>query len=126
MRTTQQCIDDLNFYNDSRNDRVVPVPADLPTCWAICGRCEGDGTMVNPAIDAGGLSADLSDDPDFMGQYMSGAFDIACNGCGGSGKVREIDRDREDFADQIAEYDADVEAQYESDAEHRAEMIMGC
>ena len=125
MFSQSQWIDHINMVNDSRNRTFVPVPENLPTCWAICGSCTGDGTMVNPSIDAGGLSDDLRDDPDFMQDYMGGQFDVACNECGGSGKVREIDRDRADFAEQIAEYDQEVEDHYASEAESRAERMMG-
>ena len=127
MSTIQQgYIDRMNYYNDSRTQNHVPVPKNLPTCWAICQQCEGDGTMVNPSIDCGGLSFDQTDDPEFMDDYMSGKFDVACNACGGSGKVREIDRSREDFAVQIQEYDDDCAAEAEHAAERRAELIMGC
>ena len=97
----------------------------LCACWAICGECRGDGTVVNPSIDAGGISVDaFCEDPEFYENYMTGKYDIACNYCNGSGKVREIDRDACD-ADKLAEYDDEVEGYYECEAEHRAELIMG-
>ena len=119
-------IDRMNYANDVRTQTRVPVPENLPTRWAICDVCEGNGKTVNPSIDSGGLSADLSDDPEFMDDYMAGVYDIACGHCGGSGKVREIDRDRTDFAEQIAEYDQDCADEAEHAAERRAEFIMGC
>ena len=118
-------IDRMNYANDMRTQTRVPVPENLPTRWAICDVCRGEGRTVNPSIDAGGLCGDQMDDPEFMQDYMEGVYDISCGPCGGSGKVREIDRDRTDFAEQIAEYDADCEAEAECAAERRAEFIMG-
>jgi len=57
--------------------------------WIICPVCEGDGTTVNPNVDAHGLTADdFLDDPDFRDDYHSGAFNMPCAACHGSGKTR--------------------------------------
>ena len=39
-----------------------------------CYRCDGSRTMVNPSIDAGGLSRDDFDDPDFEEAYFGGCL----------------------------------------------------
>jgi hypothetical protein len=58
--------------------------------WIICPACRGEGTCVNPNIDANGLSAeDFADDPDFADDYMSGAYDVTCAACHGSGKIKQ-------------------------------------
>ena len=57
--------------------------------WIICRVCEGDGKVVNPNIDAGGLSEDKFTDPDFTSNYMTGVYDIDCAACTGSGKIRQ-------------------------------------
>ncbi len=58
--------------------------------WIICATCRGDGTTVNPNIDANGLSAeDMRDDPDFFEDYMGGVYDVACGACNGTGKMRQ-------------------------------------
>ena len=47
--------------------------------------------MVNPSIDAGGLSYDdFCDDPDFEEAYFSGRFDVTCSACNGTGKSLSI------------------------------------
>lgn len=57
--------------------------------WIICQVCEGEGTTVNPNIDANGLTRDdFDDDPTFKEDYMSGVFDISCRACSGTGKMR--------------------------------------
>lgn len=82
--------------------------------WVICPACSGEGACVNPAIDAGGLSADdFADDPDFAEAYFDGDYDEACRACAGTGKVRQshIDRLHEAVDDRrlAAMEDGDVE-----------------
>ena len=58
--------------------------------WLICPACRGNGTHVNPAIDANGLtSEDFANDPDFHDDYMSGVYDQHCEACNGSGKITD-------------------------------------
>lgn len=64
-------------------------PEDLGK-WMICPVCEGEGTTVNPNIDCNGLThEDFAEDPDFREDYLSGVYNISCQACGGSGKLRE-------------------------------------
>jgi hypothetical protein len=52
--------------------------------WMLCPVCNGEGTTVNPNIDANGLTADdFLEDPDFREDYMSGVYDITCAACNG-------------------------------------------
>ena len=58
--------------------------------WIICPVCDGDGRVVNPNIDAHGLTAeDFDEDPDFAEDYASGLYDIPCTPCDGTGKLRQ-------------------------------------
>ena len=116
-------ISDLNYFNDPRN-QPAPDLSGYPTRWAICDVCQGDGKTVNASIDAGGLSADQQDDPDFMDDYMGGRYDTACNCCGGTGKVKEINFEAMTAAD-VAEYDAEQEDLSASRAENLAELMHG-
>ena len=57
--------------------------------WMICPACRGEGSCVNPSIDSHGLSQeDFDQDPDFAENYMSGVYDICCQACDGTGKIR--------------------------------------
>lgn len=57
--------------------------------WIICPACHGEGTCVNPNIDANGLTAeDFAEDPDFAEEYRSGTYDVSCAACNGTGKIR--------------------------------------
>jgi hypothetical protein len=50
----------------------------------------GEGTCVNPNIDANGLTAeDFAEDPDFAEDYFGGVYDVRCAACGGSGKIKQ-------------------------------------
>ena len=63
----------------------------IPFKTVNCYQCDGKGTMVNPSIDAGGLSCeDFYDDPDFEEAYFSGRYDVTCSACNGSGKHNEM------------------------------------
>ena len=72
------------LFNDAviqKHECVIPYKQE--NCW----QCDGKGTMVNPSIDAGGLSYDdFYGDPDFEEDYFSGRYDIQCSACRGSGK----------------------------------------
>ena len=65
--------------------------------WMICPVCEGEGSHVNPSIDAHGISPEeFHQDPDFAEAYFSGAYDVSCKNCRGSGKVltaKQAERD---------------------------------
>lgn len=56
----------------------------VQTKFEVCGQCEGSGTMVDPRVDAGGLSQeDFDEDPEFREDYFSGRYDMTCNQCKG-------------------------------------------
>jgi hypothetical protein len=50
--------------------------------------CQGSGRVVNPSVDAGGISEDDWQEwcPDEREAYFSGRYDINCPECRGSGK----------------------------------------
>jgi len=131
-------IDNLNYARDPRTGKSAPtkitvidqengdeVELEVPSKWDVCPVCDGKGTHVNPGIDAGGLSAEDMDDPDFMEDYMSGVYDQTCNHCQGRTTVAVPDWDVLDERTRklIEEHDR-AEAEYE--AERQAEIRMGC
>ena len=118
--------DDYNYYADRRLKVAPEVEPGKPYVWEICGVCSGEGKVVNPSIDAGGINPEVfADDPDFYEDYMSGRFDIPCNYCGGSGKVKVLDVDK--LSDEEREdYYADLEAERSFEAERLAEIRAGC
>jgi hypothetical protein len=65
---------------------------DVAMKYEVCGLCEGCGTHVNPSIDCCGLTReDFDEDPDFAEDYMSGAYDVPCNRCGGKRVVPHVE-----------------------------------
>lgn len=77
--------EDRNYYRDPRVTATrAAVPEDRPWHWEICDLCDGRGKVVNPSIDASGLTADdFAEDPGFAEDYRSGVYDIPCPRCGG-------------------------------------------
>jgi hypothetical protein len=52
--------------------------------WMLCPVCNGEGTTVNPNIDANGLTEeDFREDYEFAHNYMNGLYDITCAACNG-------------------------------------------
>lgn len=107
------------YGDDIPEGDETPEPDRSP--WVICTLCRGEGTHVNPSIDAHGISAEeMHDDPDFAESYMRGDYDVPCARCGGSGKVREAElgrihaeeRERVDERRERALEDGDAEAYY--------------
>lgn len=124
VETTVQLDDCL--VEQMREDGTLPEGCDGTitgrTRNEVCGICEGSGSMVNPSIDAGGLTSDdFYDDPDFYDDYMGGTYDVTCSGCNGNKVVPRVV-----FPGPIAKAIADWE-QEEADyaAEVAAERRMG-
>ncbi len=87
----------------------------------VCDLCSGKGKHVNPSIDAQGLgSEDFAEDPDFLQDYMSGAYDVACFKCNGK-RVMPVVLDKQ-VGSKIEEYEADED---ETEALYAAERRMG-
>lgn len=129
----------LNWAHDHRNiERDKPpvlytqdeegndIEVELPTTWAVCPTCDGEGKHVNPAIDCGGLTReDFEEDPDFAEEYMSGMYDVPCNHCGGRTTVREVDWDR--LSPEEAEaYRRQLQEEADYRRMERMEYILGC
>lgn len=99
----------------------------VPFKWAICGRCDGDGTHTNPAIDGHGITADEWNGPDWDDEsretYLSGGYDVSCEVCGGSGKVQEQDYDSlPDEVRELLEEDDRFAAEYEAERAHELRL----
>lgn len=94
----------------------------LPTIMAVCPRCEGRGTHVNPSIDGNGITADemaeLGDD--FREDYMSGVYDVPCERCHGANVIPVVNREA-CTPEALAAYDAEQRAEAEYRAECRSE-----
>jgi hypothetical protein len=61
------------------------------TKYKVCPNCEGSGTTVNPSIDGNGLSWEDFDEagPEFVEDYFSGVYDVACAECEGNRVIED-------------------------------------
>lgn len=97
----------------------------LPTRFAVCHRCQGEGTHVNPSIDGHGISADeFAEDPDFEESYRAGHYDVQCEQCEGLRVVPEVDEDA-CSPEVLAAWREKCEAEADYAAECAAERRMG-
>jgi DnaJ-class molecular chaperone len=99
---------------------------ELPTKWAICGTCDGEGKHSRH------LGAYTRDEfyeafgtPEEREDYFAGFYDKSCEDCDGTGKVKVVDDSRLTEEQRTALREAvDDEAEYQATVE--AERRMGC
>ena len=94
--------------------------------WEVCGTCDGRGKVVNPSIDAHGITADeFYDDPDFAEDYHRGVYDIPCPEC--HGRTTSLGIDLKNTEAETLKY---IEKWFRDEASYRAEVAaerrMGC
>lgn len=105
----------ITLYDDDGGER------ELPFRYVICGQCEGHGRS---SAYLGAFTGDqMREDPDFADDYRAGVYDRSCETCGGSGKVKVVDRAKCSKAD-LAAYDAQQRESAECDAIQRQERLM--
>ena len=103
----------------------------LSSKWAICGQCNGEGTHVNPSIDCGGITqSEWEDEWDYEEReaYMSGRYDVQCQACEGSGKVRVYaDAKSGSFLEWCYNAHEQIcQDRWDDALERAAELRMGC
>ena len=89
---------------------------ELPWKWSICCACNGHGRS-SAYLGAFTQSDREEAGPEFMEDYMNGAYDRACEDCGGTGKVKVADYSR-----LTKEQRRELRAQARADAEYRTEV----
>lgn len=96
----------FEVYDDDGGMTVCRIPSRKEVCWA----CDGEGSIVNPAIDGNGISTDSEEwaDPDFREAYMSGAYDVMCPECKGR-NVIDVPNEVLASEDMIAKYEYHLE-----------------
>lgn len=113
------------IYMEDEHGNDVKVK--LPTKWAICSHCRGNGSS---SAYLGAITASdrepggTWEDPEDFEAYMNGEYDRSCDECGGSGKVRVVDHDQLSPNQAVALQAAqDEEDDYQATV--RAERRMG-
>lgn len=117
--TCGEAPDQISFCDDDGEEHY------LPHKWGVCGICGGEGKVVNPSIDAGGISSEeFNRDPEFADNYITGLFDITCPHCLGTRVVRVID-EHNCSEEEIEAYYKEQSSLASLDAESAAERAMG-
>jgi hypothetical protein len=107
------------------SDDEDEVLVEFPLKYEACPTCQGRGKHTNPSIDSHGLSAeDFAEDPDFLQDYFSGVYDVACYECGGRTTVAVVDEARAN-PEQLALWHAQEQWDREYEAECAAERRFG-
>lgn len=118
-----------DFHEDATPETVLysgdgEQPRQLPTRWAICGTCQGEGKH-SQALGCF-TSEEMADQgPEFLQDYLDGAYDAACGPCEGTGKIKRVDIQALAPADQEA-YREQLQGEADDRAECEAERRMGC
>jgi len=110
-------------------DRDEEYKCEFPFEWTVCSVCDGNGSHVNPSIDAHGISAEeFYEDPDFAEEYFSGVYDVRCYGCGGKRVEPAIDYDRctDEQKKHLKVFRNMQEEEYAYRMERESERRMGC
>lgn len=104
-------------------DDENPDGRELPTKLVICESCEGKGTS---SAYLGAFTRDDFEEegPEFVEDYLSGAYDRACDECRGTGRVCVVDADAMSAEDRAA-YQEQREDDYADQAMRAAELRMG-
>ena len=100
--------------------------SNFPGKWVICDCCEGNGKhgfdRNSGGIDSDSWAEMQNEYDDQTGEslascYLSGAYDVTCTECGGSGKVKDVDFSQCTFTQKRVIVEAKRRAAWQAEAE---------
>jgi RecJ-like exonuclease len=94
----------------------------LPVKMEVCQRCNGRG--VHDAWEGGFSMSDDFVDDDFLEDYRSGMYDVACTECKGRNVVEVVDEERL-TPEQLKAWNRQCQDLRDSYQESRMERLMG-
>jgi len=107
------------------NEAGEEIELSIPAKFALCPKCRGAGSHVNPAIDGNGISPqEFREDPDFEEAYFRGDYDVACHRCAGEKVIKVVDRERAS-AEDLKAFDDQERELADLAAEEAAERRFG-
>ena len=84
----------ISLWDDSENEEIEH---ELPAKHAVCSRCDGYGTHLNPSIGQHAFTPEEFNEsfsePEEREEYFKrgGIYDVACEECGGARVVLVVD-----------------------------------
>ena len=121
---------ELTIYGDDTEDSPERV-VELPAKKAVCPKCEGHGSILNPSIAQHAYSAEEFEESfpneEDRAEYFrrGGMYDVKCPTCKGANVIDVVDVDALASAQQIVDYSAwkkQEDDRAESDREWANEM----
>ena len=98
------------------------------TSFCMCSMCRGSGRVVDPKIDASGISQDeFDEDPQFKRDYYGGMYDIQCPECKGVRVVPDGETMLNDLPPGVKARIVEFQQDMDDDLSERlSELRMGC
>jgi hypothetical protein len=120
---------DGNFaYIEHFDDDGEKIELKVTWHWIICERCRGEGKHVHDAYSVW-TDEDRYEDPECFEDMLDGKYDVTCEACHGSGKVRAIlvtEWDSPEYKEIYKKLENYIEDDRSYRAECAAERAMGC
>lgn len=116
----------IEYHAENNDGSLNEITVSMPCKHEICPMCDGDGHVVDPSIDSGGITEDMFyDDPQFHDDYFEGRYDVTCPECGGERIVSSInyEADMDEYQKAILEYIDQLEREREREAYERAQEL---
>lgn len=103
------------------------LAVEVPFEWDVCSVCDGEGTVTNPNVDAGGISTREMNrrGPEFRRSYERGDYDVDCPKCEGRRVEPELNPQNGAQEDVVEVLHETLRRAASTDQMRRAEKAMG-
>lgn len=106
------------------NAQGEEIEVTYPTINTICGKCDGNGKIENPAFSDGFTGSEWNEmDEEEQEAYLGGRYDVVCPECHGNNVVQMADLSVDWDTDRATsnQYKNEYQAFLQSEAAYRSE-----